>query len=212
MVRSTSRNSRSAWLSAHHATAFGGDILFRVTMAVPTTTTSGTSFPLMRGGHIQAKIDLTSTTTFKQMGVTAPTSANVMPGEQVIAGGSWVAATLTLTAKTLRIIPVQSVSYPCAVKTPPVTDSHGNVSFTVKCGGKRIYTVDVTSTTKYSENHVKNPSVSNVKVGEHVVIIGRAYGYPISTIISASAVHIAEATPGGAESGRDARLARPDSG
>ncbi len=160
-----------------------------VAMAVPTTTTSGTSFPLMQGGHIQATIDLTSTTTFKEMGVTAPTSANVMPGEQVIAGGSWVAATKTLTVKTLRIIPVQSRSYPCPVKIAPITDSYGNVSFTVTCG-KRIYTVDVTSTTKYSENHVKNPSVSNVKVGEHVVVVGRAYGYPISTIISASAVHI----------------------
>jgi hypothetical protein len=157
-----------------------------VAMAVATTTTSGTSFPLMRGGHIQATIDLTSTTTFKEMGVIAPTSANVMLGEQVIAGGSWVASTKTLTAKTVRIIPVQSRSYGCAVKTTPVTDS---VSFTVTCG-KTIYTVDVTSTTKYFENHVKNPSVSNVKVGEQVVVVGRAYGYPISTIISASAVHI----------------------
>lgn len=169
-----------------------------VVTSAPTTdaSTGVTSFILLRGRKPDQvfTVDVSATTTYLEVGVSAPTSIDILAGEHVVVSGgmsSTPGTTDTFDATGVRIIPEHSRAYPGIVTTDPTTSGvSGVTSFTIE-EGHRTFTVDVTGTTTYSEVGVTAPSLSNVTAGERVVV--RATPTWPATTVMATSVEIVKA-------------------
>ena len=129
-------------------------------------------------------VDVTSSTTYKDYGVTSPTLANVKAGEFVAVAGS--SSSGTVHATSVMIGGPGGPGGPAGFGgshgfgggTPPAAaGTVGNVgtnTFTVKGHNGSTTTVDVTSSTTYKDYGVTSPTLSNLKAGDFVVVPGRA--------------------------------------
>jgi hypothetical protein len=117
-------------------------------------------------------VDVTSSTTYKQPGVSSP---SVAVGDFVIAKGTETSTTGTISATAVQI--------PAVEVTGDVTSGGAGANFTLTTTSTTIYgptgttvTIDVNAagiTTKYREKGVSSPSVA---VGDKVQVLGNQAG------------------------------------
>jgi Domain of unknown function (DUF5666) len=124
-------------------------------------------------------VDVSSSTTYKDPGVTSPSLSDVKAGEFVAVGGSSSSGTVHATS-----VMIGGPGGPGGFGgfhgfgggTPPAaTGTVGNVgtnTFNVKGRNGTTTTVDVSSSTTYKVYGVAHPSLSNVKAGDFVVVTG----------------------------------------
>jgi hypothetical protein len=155
------------------------------------TNSSGINFFTVKGhdGTI-VTVDVTSSTTYKDQGVTSPSFANVTTGEMVSVEGTTTSGVVTATSV---FIGFGFGSF--GPGTPPAaagtvesvgTNSSGINFFTVKGHDGTIVTVDVTSSTTYKDQGVTSPSFANVTTGEMVSVEGTT----TSGVVTATSVFI----------------------
>ncbi|MCU1494318.1 MAG: hypothetical protein JWO62_2082 [Acidimicrobiaceae bacterium] len=133
---------------------------------VVATVGTGT-FTLTRGTSV-ITVDVTTTTTYAEKGVTSPTLVNVTAGERVSVSG-FVTAPGVVDALAVRIFQSSS-DLSRHIFTGKVA-SVGTGTFTVTRGSSTI-TVDVTPTTTYADEGVTSPTLANVTGGEKVAVYG----------------------------------------
>ncbi len=154
--------------------------------ATATCGTAGDAGTLtLAGGMRQAvtAVDVTATTTYKDPAVTTPTFANVCVGSRVIALGTVSSGTLAATLVT--VVPAQAQGVVTAMTVAGATATCGTAgdsgSFTL--GGiwpmpmvanapRLAMTVDVTSTTTFTDVALTTPTFANVCVGSRVIALG----------------------------------------
>jgi preprotein translocase subunit YajC len=131
-------------------------------------------------------VNVSSTTTYLDQGVTSPTIANLTVGEHVAVFGTDTSDTVTATKVAIGNLwhdghdghdghggPGGPGGFggtpPAAVGT---VKSVGNGTFTITNQDGTTVTVNVSSTTTYLDQGVTSPTIANVTVGEHVAVFG----------------------------------------
>jgi hypothetical protein len=145
-------------------------------------------------------VDVSTTSTFSEHGVTSPSFANVCLGEKVGAVGTISSSTVTATGVFIAPPPmpkpqgvfgtVASVNGSAAAGACGVADSAGTFTLTAVPG--TTDTVDVSTTTKFGPHGVTTPSFANVCVGVKVGAIGTISS---STVTAAAVFVIVGRTP-----------------
>jgi preprotein translocase subunit YajC len=147
-------------------------------------------------------VDVGSSTTYQDPGVTSPTIANVTVGEHVAVFGTDTSNTVTATSVAIGNPPNggmggkggpqggPSGSPPAAMGT---VESVGDGTFTITSPDGTTVTVDVGSSTTYRDPGVTSPGIANVTVGEHVAV----FGTDTSTTVTATSVAIGNPPNGG---------------
>ncbi len=136
-------------------------------------------------------VNVTSTTTYKDQGVTSPSFSNVTTGEMVSVEGTTASGVVTATSV---LIGFGGGSFghgtpPAAagtVESVTAGSVSGTGTFTVKGHDGTTVTVNVTSTTTYKDQGVTSPSFANVTTGEMVSIEGTT----ASGVVTATSVLI----------------------
>ncbi|MGA3184011.1 MAG: hypothetical protein ABSE52_05365 [Candidatus Dormibacteria bacterium] len=145
------------------------------------TTSPSDSFTVMAKKGQTWTVTVTGSTTYTERNVTSPGFANVGVGDNVVVYGTSTgtdAATAISVAIMQRPVVVGTVS---SVTTSP------SDSFTVAAWKSQTVTVNVSSSTTYTERGVTSPDFSNVAVGNQVVVYGTSTG---SNTVAASSVFI----------------------
>ena len=123
-------------------------------------------------GH-EVTVDVSSTTTYRDRGVTSPSFANVSVNEHVTVFGTTSSGTVTATSV---LIGGAGGHVGFGEGAPPaasgIVTSLGSNTFTLKTTSGTRVTVDVSSTTTYRDRGVTSPSFANVSVNEHVAVFG----------------------------------------
>jgi cyclophilin family peptidyl-prolyl cis-trans isomerase len=184
----------------HHHDAPTG--VFGAVASVNGTSTTGTcgvaatagTFTLDAAHSTTDTVNLTTTTTFSEHGVSAPTFANVCVGEK--AGAFGMISSGTVTATSVFVIPpptpkphavfgtVASVNGTSTTGTCGVAATAG--AFTLNGFHATTFTVDVSTTTTFSEHGVSAPTFANLCVGEEV----GAFGMISSGTVTATSVFV----------------------
>ncbi|MGA2806385.1 MAG: hypothetical protein ABSF89_18715 [Acidimicrobiales bacterium] len=144
-----------------------------------TCMTSGTgTFTLtVAEGRATTTVDVTATTTYTDSAVTSPTFANVCVGNDVGALGTFSSGTLTATSVEIVLPPQANVQGIVASvggsSTADLCVTSNTESFTV-VGGRSlsITTVNLSSTTTYSDAAVTTPSYTDICVAGYVKALG----------------------------------------
>jgi len=196
----------------HGALSFGG----KAPAASGKVATIGTdTFTLTGFSGATTTVDVSSSTTYTDPGVTSATFADLKTGDLVAVVGTLSSGTVTATAVYL-VGPGAfgghrgpggpggfagagraggAVGRPTA--SGKVT-SVGTDSFTITGPKSSVLTVDVSGSTTYSDPGVTSPSFSNVKVGEQVAVVGTK----TSDTVAATKVLIGRAGGPGRSSGK----------
>jgi preprotein translocase subunit YajC len=146
--------------------------------AVGTVKSVGdNTFTLTTADGSTVTVDVGSSTTYVDPGVSSPTFANVTVGEHVAVMGTKSANTVTATNVLIGLPPGGGKAFgPGGPGGPPAAvgtvKSVGSDSFTLTTSDGSTVTVHVSSSTKYMDPGVSSPSLANVTVGEHVAVIG----------------------------------------
>jgi hypothetical protein len=150
------------------------------------------SFTLKGHNGTTTTVDVTSTTTYEDQGVSHPTLANVKAGAFVAVTGSSSSGTVHATSVMIggpgggsgHGAPGPSGGTPGLSggthwfgggSPPAAVGTVGNVganTFTVKGFNGTTTTVDVSSSTTYKDTGTASPSVSDLKAGDFVVVTG----------------------------------------
>ncbi len=171
-------------------------------VSVNGTTTAGTcgtadtagAFTLSAFHNTTDTVDVTTTTTFSEHGVTTPSFATVCVGGKVGAVGMVSSDTVTATAVFVTPPPtpkphtvfgtVASVNGTTTAGKCGTADTAG--TFTLTAFHNTTDTVDVTTTTTFSEHGVTTPSFATVCVGGKVGAVGMVS----SETVTATAVFV----------------------
>jgi hypothetical protein len=126
-------------------------------------------------------VDVTGSTTYTDSAVTSPTFADVAVGDELFVYGTTTATdTVSATNVTIMVKPVVVGT----VATTPSGDT-----FTLTAWKGQTWTVTVTGSTAYTERGVTSPTLSNVVVGDEVVVYGTSTG---TDAVAATSVVIIE--------------------
>ena len=172
---------------------------------------SGVNFFTVKGHDgTTVTVDVTSSTTYKDQGVTSPSFANVTTGEMVSVEGTTASGIVTATSVFIGF----GLAAYSDLGRPPLRRARLSRSrlgraarpdiFTVKGHDGTTVTVDVTSSTTYKDPGVTSPSFANVTTGE--MVRSRARWRPASSPPRASPS--ASARPWAARSDLGRRLLR----
>ena len=181
---------------------FGGDR----PAAAGTVGVVGTNTFTVRGHNgSTTTVDVNSSTTYKDPGVTSPSLSDVKAGEIVAVAGSSSSGTVHATS-----VMIGGPGGPGGFGgfhrfgggTPPAAaGTVGNVrtnTFTVKGHNGTTTTVDVNSSTTYKDDGVTHPTLSNLKAGDFVVVTGSSSS---GTVHATSVAIGGPAGPGGGYGG-----------
>ena len=147
-------------------------------------------------------VNVSSTTTYRDMGVTSASIANITVGEHVAVFGSDTSSTVTATSVAIGIPPAGGKGGPVGAPggkggTPPAAvgtvKSVGDGTFTITAQDGTAVTVNVSSTTTYRDSGVTSASIANITVGEHVAV----FGSDTSNTVTATSVAIGNPPVGG---------------
>jgi hypothetical protein len=144
-----------------------------VTKGVVQGTPGASSFSIMMRNGRTATVNLTSSTTFVENGVSNPTAANVAAGDFVVVFGT--RSGTTVTASMVAIVGVPSY---VTVGTVQTTPSAG--SFVIETADHIQFTVNTSSTTTYSERANATASLASIQIGENVAVFGTVSGSTIT--------------------------------
>ena len=136
-------------------------------VVVGTVGTPGASSFTVESGVATITVDVVSTTRYHDLGVAAPTFANVTTGEHVRVLGTMGGSDL-VDATSVQVLPIVVGK---VVSTASLTTG----SFTLGRGAATI-TVDVSSTTTYLDHGASPATVANVTDGERVEVFGTVSG------------------------------------
>ena len=133
-------------------------------------------------------VDVGTTTSYFDPGVSSPTIANVKAGEHVAVFGTDSSGTVTATRVAIGTPPAGGKGGPPGGHGAPfgtsggpaggppaavgTVKSVGNGAFTITGQDGATVTVDVGTTTSYFDPGVSSPTIANVKAGEHVAVFG----------------------------------------
>jgi len=181
---------------AMHAPGASGVVASVNGVATPGTCGASTlagTFTLTHDADVfTVNVDAT-TTTFSEMGVTAPTFANVCVGSKVRAEGAVVGTTVTATMVKIKPLHVRTgamgtVASVNGVSAPGSCGGAGLPgTFTITDHDGKTFTVNVDPTTTFADQGVASPTFLNVCVGEFVA----AKGTFVDPIVTATQVFIA---------------------
>ncbi|MGD0380033.1 MAG: hypothetical protein ABSC30_08615 [Acidimicrobiales bacterium] len=181
--------------------------VFGTVASVNGTSTTGTcgvaatagTFTLNGFPSTTFTVDVSTTTTFSEKGVSAPTFVNVCVGEKVGAFGMISSGTVSATSVFVTPPPtpkphaafgtVASVNGTSTTGTCGVAATAG--TFTLNGFHSSTFTVDVSTTTTFSEHGVSAPTFVNVCVGEQV----GAFGTISSGTVTATSVFVVPSPP-----------------
>ncbi len=139
---------------------------------VGTVNTSGGSFTLERGSQ-QFTVDVSTTTTYRERGVTNASFANIQSGDRVHVRGSFATGTnntVVFNAAAVAIEPVPLVSFVGTVGT--ITTTSGTTSFTLVTGEHEPVTVEMAATVSPFDAPSVTPPTTTVATGDTVVVVG----------------------------------------
>jgi hypothetical protein len=170
---------------------------------VGTVKSVGTdSFTLTTSGGTVVTVDVGTSTTYRDRGVTSPTIADLKVGDHVAVFGTDTSDTVTATSVAIGDLggpggpggPGGSGtgpggSPPAAVGTVKAV---GTDSFTLTTSGGTVVTVDVGTSTTYRDPGVTSATFADVKVGDHVAV----FGTDTSNTVTATSVGVGD-FPGG---------------
>ncbi len=173
--------------------------------AVGTVKSVGTdTFTLTDRDGTTVTVNVGTTTTYRDPGVTSPTLANVTVGEHVAVFGTDASNTVTATSVAIGD-PSGSGRGPGGWGgpggpgggSPPAAmgtvKSVGTDTFTLTDRDGTTVTVNVGATTTYRDPGVTSPTLANVTVGEHVAV----FGTDTSNTVTATSVGIGSPPAGG---------------
>ncbi len=123
-------------------------------------------------------VDVGSSTTYLDPGVSSPSIANVTVGAHVAVFGTETSNSVTATKVAIGA-PLGAGGpggFRISGGTPPAAvgavKSVGSGTFTLTTPDGKTVTVDVGSSTTYLDPGVSSPSIANVTVGAHVAVFG----------------------------------------
>jgi hypothetical protein len=181
--------------------------VFGTVASVNGTTTAGTcgtadtagTFALTGAHSTTDTVNVSTTTTFEEHGVTTPTFANVCVGSKLGAFGALTSGTLTATSVFVTPPPtpkphavfgtVASVNGTTTAGTCGSADTTG--TFALTGAHSTTDTVNVSTTTTFEEHGVTTPTFANVCVGDKV----GAFGIVSSGTVAATAVFVTPPKP-----------------
>ena len=182
-------------------------VVFGTVAAVNGITTAGTcgaadtagAFTLDAAHSTTDTVDVSTTTTFVEHGVTTPTFANVCVGSKVAAVGADASNTVTATSVFISPPPipkphaifgtVASVNGTSTAGTCGAADTAG--AFTLDAAHSTTDTVEVSTTTTFFEHGVTTSTFGNVCVGDKV----GAFGMVSAGTVTATSVFITPPKP-----------------
>jgi endonuclease YncB( thermonuclease family) len=191
---SSTPSTSSGPSAADHRPPMGGS----PPAAVGTVASVGAgTFTLTTQDNTTVTVNVGTTTTYRDAGVTAPTLANVTVGEHVAVFGTDTANVVTGTSVAIGDPPGGGPgghgpggSPPAAVGT---VASVGTGTFTLTTQDNTTVTVNVGTTTTYRDAGVTTPTLANVTVGEHVAV----FGTDTANVVTATGVAIGDPPSGG---------------
>ncbi len=136
---------------------------------------SGLTFSVLTRGGTTYVVTASSTTTYTEKGVTAPTIANVTLGERVAVFGTTTANSVAATGIAIR---AADHGFATAGTVATLPDSLG--TFTITAWGGTTITVTTSPTTAYAAEGIASPTIADVKVGLRVGIFGSLSGATVS--------------------------------
>jgi hypothetical protein len=165
------------------------------------------SFTLTEQDGTVVTVNVGSTTSYLDPGVTSPSLANVTVGEHVAVFGTDTSDVIAATRVALGTPPAGGKGGPGGPGgrggppgmggSPPAAfgtvKSVGDGTFTLTEQDGTVVTVNVGSTTSYVDPGVTSPSLANVTVGEHVAV----FGTDSSDVVTATRVAIGTPPSGG---------------
>lgn len=151
-------------------------------VVVGTVGTPGASSFTVESGVATITVDVASTTRYHELGVAAPTIANVTTGERVKVLGT-TGGTDLVDATSVQVLPIVVGR---VVSTASLTTGSTTGSFTLGRGAATI-TVDVSAATSYLDHGTSPATVANVKDGERVEVFGTVSG---TNTVDASEVRV----------------------
>jgi hypothetical protein len=153
-----------------------GPVVWGTVATAPTSSTG--SFTVTAAGGVTWTVDLTSSTTYTEPGVTSPTYSDVAVGDQVAVSGTSTASD-TVSASSVMI-----TVRPVTVGTVTTAPASSTGSFTLTTCKGVTWTVDLTGSTTYTERGVTSPTYSGVAVGDEAVVFGTSTGTDTATASS----------------------------
>jgi hypothetical protein len=176
----------AASTSHHSGYSLNGNVGRPGLAGTVATAPSNNSFTVTTRSGSTLTVDVATTTTYVERGVSSPSLSNVTVGELVAVFGSTSGTTVSASEVSISAPNHGNVGRPVlagTVETAPISNA-----FTVKSRNGTTTTVEVSSATTYVERGVSAPSLSNVTVGELVAVFGTIS----STTVSATEVAIAQ--------------------
>ncbi len=207
-IASAASDSSSSPTPAHTGRGWGAGHFAGKAAAAGTVATVGTdSFTVKTHSGSTVTVDVNSSTTYKDRGVTSPTFTDVKMGGRVIVQGTTSSGTVTATSVVIGFGSPASGSHGFgghggAGGTPPAAfgtvETLGSDTFTVKTYNGSTVTVDVNSSTTYKDRGVTSPTFTDVKMGGTVIVQGTTS----SGTVTATSVVIGFGGPGFGGHGR----------
>ena len=162
------------------------------------------TFTLAEQDGTLVTVNVGSTTSYLDPGVTSPSLASVTVGEHVAVFGTDTSDVVAATRVAIGTPPAGGKGGPGGQGGPPGTGGSPPAAFgTVKSVGDdtftrtgpdgTVVTVNVGSTTSYVDQGVTSPSLANVTVGEQVAV----FGTDTSNVVTATKVAIGTPPAGG---------------
>ncbi len=207
---SAAPSAPSAWAPGGGRAPMGG----APPAAVGTVASVGNgTFTLTTKDKTTVTVNVSSSTTYRDPGVTSPSIANVTVGEHVVVFGTDTSDVVTATSVAIGTPPTgRAPGGPGRHGVPPAAvgtvASVGNGTFTLTTKDKTTVTVNVSSSTTYRDPGVTSPSIANVTVGEHVAV----FGTDTSDVVTATSVAIGTPPTGSAPGGPGRHGAPPAAG
>ncbi len=193
----TGSSSTSTTTPADHAEGLDGHQGWGGTTpaAFGTVASVGTNtFTLTKLDGTNVTVDVGSSTTYLDPGVTTPTIADVKVGDHVAVFGTDTNNTVAGTKVAIGG-PGGPGGHLGSGGTPPaafgIVASVGTNTFTLTTLDGASVTVDVSGTTTYLDPGVTTPTIADVKVGDHVAVFGTG------TNNTVAATKVAIGGPGG---------------
>ena len=166
---------------SHHGHGLGGGPVAAGTVA---SVPADNAFTITTHAGTTLTVDVTTSTTYVERGVSSPSLADVTQGALVALFGTISGTTVSATEVSIWVPKVAS-NQPVAAGT--VASVPADNAFTITTHAGTTLTVDVTASTTYVERGVSSPSLADVTQGALVALFGTISG----TTVSATEVSIA---------------------
>ncbi len=178
---------------SHHGLAITGTV-----QGTPATN----SFTITTPSGASDTVDVSSSTSYFERGVSAPSLTNVASGDYVAVFGSVSGSTVTATKVAIATPPPSNGQFATAgtIQTSP---SGG--SFVIETWNNTQVTVQTAASTTYTERGVATPSLTNITIGENVAVFGTVSGSTVTATqiaIGGNGVDGGPGSLGGSRGGR----------